>query len=163
MQCRLVLLAALVQCSDAFAPSQAHAHRLAQSLAPPICKSSSSALSMPHRPRAAQPTAMARLGGGGFGGGGGFDPRSLVGPVVFVSLIASGALGWIFNGILFLSVIPLFAGPLVNWCVRTLPCFVVHVRAYMPLLRMLTCAGTCRTTSSKARAPSAADLCRCDT
>ena len=55
-----------------------------------------------------------RLGGGGFGGGG-FDPRSLVGPVVFASLIASGALGWIFNGILFLTLLPLVAGPVVQW------------------------------------------------
>ena len=64
-----------------------------------------------------------RLGGGGFGsgpmgGGGGFDPSSLIGPVVLVSLIASGALGWIFNGILFLSLVPLVAGPLVSWYIQ---------------------------------------------
>ena len=48
-------------------------------------------------------------------GGGNFDPRSLVGPVIFASLIASGALGWLFNGLLFLSVLPLVVGPLFSW------------------------------------------------
>ena len=46
-----------------------------------------------------------QLGGFYQRGGGGFDPRDLVGPVVLLSLVASGALGWIFNGLLFLSLL----------------------------------------------------------
>ena len=53
------------------------------------------------------------------GGGPGFDPRSLIGPVIFLSLLASGALGWIFNGLLFLSVLPLFVGPLFSWYIES--------------------------------------------
>ena len=71
-------------------------------------------------PRAKTPVAV--YGGGGFNSGppglpprGGFDPRELVGPIIFISLIASGALGWLFNGLLFLSLIPLVAGPLFSW------------------------------------------------
>jgi hypothetical protein len=57
--------------------------------------------------------AMRQIGPGGFGGG--FRPGDLVLPVIFVSLVASGALGWIFNGLLFLSLIPLIGGPLFSW------------------------------------------------
>lgn len=53
------------------------------------------------------------------GGGPGFNPQSLVGPILFASLIASGALGWIFNGLLFLSLVPLVAGPLVSWYIQS--------------------------------------------
>ena len=67
-------------------------------------------------PRSGEP--VLRLGGGGFGGGGGFNPRDLVGPVIFASLIASGALGWLFNGILFLTLLPLIAGPIFSWYVQ---------------------------------------------
>jgi len=61
-----------------------------------------------------------RLGGGGFnrGGGGGFDPSSLIGPVILVLLIGSGAFWGIIqfvNGIfLLVLLVPLVAGPLFN-------------------------------------------------
>ena len=61
-----------------------------------------------------------RLTGGGFDGGGGFDPRSLVTPLVLVGLLASGALGWIFNGIFFFAfVLPLVVAPLVSWYINS--------------------------------------------
>ena len=61
-----------------------------------------------------------RPGGGppglGPGGGGpGFNAGSLIQPIILVSLLASGALGWIFNGVLFILAIPLIVGPLVSW------------------------------------------------
>jgi len=59
-----------------------------------------------------------RLSGGGFGGGGG-GLSSLVGPIIFVSLVASGALGWLFNGLLFLSLVPLVVGPLISWYISS--------------------------------------------
>jgi len=65
------------------------------------------------------PVKMAQLGGGGFGGGGGFDPRSLITPLVLGALIASGALGWLFNGLLFLALVPLIVGPLVSWYISS--------------------------------------------
>lgn len=52
------------------------------------------------------------------GGGGGFNPRELVGPIIFASLIASGALGWLFNGLLFLSLVPLVVGPIFSWYIQ---------------------------------------------
>ena len=62
-----------------------------------------------------------RLGGGGFNrgnGGGDFDPTSLVGPVVLVALVGSGAFWSIFqffNGLfLLLFLAPIVAGPLLN-------------------------------------------------
>jgi len=55
----------------------------------------------------------------GGGGGGGFDPRSLITPLVLGALIASGALGWLFNGLLFLALVPLIVGPLVSWYISS--------------------------------------------
>ena len=66
------------------------------------------------RPAVVLPQIHMRLSGGG----GGFDFRGLVGPIVFGSLLASGALGWIFNGLLFLSFLPLVLGPLYSWYVE---------------------------------------------
>ena len=111
----LVLAASLSQ-SDAFVLPSTGAAALR-----PVAPLALAPVATPSRAGAVE----ARLGGGGYGGGpygggplgggGGFDPSSLIGPVILVSLIASGALGWIFNGILFLSLIPLIAGPLVSW------------------------------------------------
>ena len=64
-----------------------------------------------------------RPGGGppglGPGGGPGFNLGSLVQPIILLSLIASGALGWIFNGILFLAAVPLVVGPIVSWYIQS--------------------------------------------
>ena len=103
------ILLALLPCALAFSTPMRLPNSLSRHVTGPDGMSASPLLS-PIAPVAAQPRATdisLRLGGGGCGGGGGFDPRSLVGPVIFVSLVASGALGWIFNGILFLSIIPL--------------------------------------------------------
>jgi hypothetical protein len=64
------------------------------------------------------PAIAMNLGGGGFrggGGGGNFDARELIGPIIFFSLLSSGALGWLFNGFLIISALPLILGPLVSW------------------------------------------------
>jgi hypothetical protein len=65
-----------------------------------------------------------RPGGGppglGPGGGGpGFNAGSLIQPIILVSLLASGALGWIFNGVLFILAIPLVVGPIVSWYIQS--------------------------------------------
>lgn len=60
-----------------------------------------------------RPSGSPRLGGGG----GGFDPRDLLGPVIFAALLFSGVLGWLFNGLLFLTLLPLIAVPLFQWYV----------------------------------------------
>ena len=110
---RSLLLATLLAGVDAFAlPARPCALRALKLREPPS--------------QARAPAVVARMGGGGFPrgpggggfGGGGFDPRDLIGPVVFASLIASGALGWIFNGILFLSLLPLVAGPIFSWYIQ---------------------------------------------
>ena len=53
------------------------------------------------------------------GGGPGFNPSDLIGPIILVSLFASGALGWLFNGILFLTLLPLVLGPLISWYIQS--------------------------------------------
>ena len=113
----LVLLASLLQWCAAFSPAPTSRRSPLSPQLPlvsPLCKTPPQS----HvAPRASSPAL--RLGGGGFGGGGGgFDPRSLVGPVVFASLLASGALGWLFNGILFLTLLPLIAGPIFSWYIQ---------------------------------------------
>jgi hypothetical protein len=74
-----------------------------------------SPVAQPLRPRA----AVHMIGNLPPGGGGQFDPKSLVGPAVLIFLIASGALGWIFNFLngffLLLFVVPLVATPIANW------------------------------------------------
>jgi hypothetical protein len=73
-------------------------------------------VSAPPMPRSAD--AEMRLGGGGFGGD--FDPRELIPPLVFGALLASGILGWLFQGLfIFLFVVPLVAAPLINWWVSS--------------------------------------------
>ena len=119
---RFVLAVLLVEGTNAFVPASAPSTRRGAPL-------SSAPLATV---KVRTTTISASYGGGGFGGpppgfggppplggGGGFNPRSLIGPVVFASLIASGALGWIFNGILFLTLIPLVAGPLFSWYVQS--------------------------------------------
>ena len=121
----LFLLLALPSLAHAFAPA------VQRPLASPRLRPQAAIAKVPlasPRPQAAiaklprAKTPVAVYGGGGFNSGppglpprGGFDPRELVGPIIFISLIASGALGWLFNGLLFLSLIPLVAGPLFSW------------------------------------------------
>ena len=58
------------------------------------------------------------FGGGGGGGGGGFDFRSLVPPLIFGALLASGVLSGIFYAFVFLFVVvPLVAVPAFQWYV----------------------------------------------
>ena len=78
-----------------------------------------SAASVPLRVARTSAAEM-RLGGGGFGGGGGLDPRELITPAILLGLLASGALGWIFQGLfVFLFVVPLIVGPLISWYVNS--------------------------------------------
>ena len=113
----LLLLLALPSLAHAFAPA------VQRPLASPRLRPAVADGWRPAVARATRTTApVAVYGGGGFNSGppglpprGGFDPRELVGPIIFISLIASGALGWLFNGLLFLSLIPLVAGPLFSW------------------------------------------------
>lgn len=105
----MLLLLIRMDPAAAFAPRPMRADVPSHQLRP--ASMASPAAVSTHSCRSPPIVNMARLGPGG----GGFDPRSLVGPVVLVSLFASGAIGWIFNGILFLAFIPLIAGPLVSW------------------------------------------------
>ena len=58
-----------------------------------------------------------------YGQRGGGDPRGLIGPAIFVFLIATGGFGWVFNilnGLFLLTfLLPLVLTPLFNWYVES--------------------------------------------
>ena len=104
------MLLLLLPCVAAFAPlaRSPTVPRLQPAIAP--------RLPTPITPsQRAPPVAMRYVGGGPPG----FNPRDLIGPVVLFSLFASGALGWIFNGIIFLTLLPLVLGPIFSWYVQS--------------------------------------------
>ena len=108
----MLLLAAVLSMADAFGSPPTLCRPHAVVVRPALHSTSFAVRSASSAAAARAPCpAMRQLGGGGPG----FNPNSLVGPIIFASLVASGALGWLFNGILFISLIPLFLGPLVSW------------------------------------------------